>query len=221
LRHARIIHFSIDIPPWLDRLAVKAALLYRRFRYGYTFRRIPLTRGKYALVDPADFAPLSEYKWHMVDARGTFYAVRSSGKRGRQKRVIIKMHREILKVPDGMFVDHINHNGLDNRRANLRPATQAQNARNRRKVHRDGYHSNYKGLTWYKRQNRWAVRVMVDNKSKFIGYFDNELDAARAYDEAARKYHGDFASLNFPDETAEHPVDAVSAWERRRPELVP
>jgi len=198
---ARIINFSIEIPPWLDRLAVKAALLYRRLRYGYAFRRIPLTRDKYALVDPADFDRLSEYKWHIVGARGTFYAVRNTGQQLGQKRIVVKMHREILKVPDGMFVDHINHNGLDNRRANLRPATQAQNARNRRKVHRDNYHSNYKGLTWYKHQNRWAVRVMVDNKSKFIGYFDNELDAAKAYDTAAKKYHGDFASLNFPDAT--------------------
>ncbi len=197
MRPPRVIHFSIEIPPWLDRLAVKAALLYRRLRYGYAFRRIPLSRGGYAIVDPADYERLSEHKWHIVGARGTFYAVRNTGQRIGEKRVVLKMHRAVLEVPDGMFVDHINHNGLDNRRANLRPATQAQNARNRRKVHRDNYHSKYKGLTWYKSQNRWAVRIMVDNKSKFIGYFDNELDAAKAYDTAAKKYHGQFASLNF------------------------
>jgi hypothetical protein len=199
LQQPRIINFSIEIPRWLDRLAVRVALLYRRLRYGYTFRRIPLTRGEYALVDPADYSRLSQYKWHIVGARGTFYAVRNTGQQRGQKRIVVKMHREILKVPDGMFVDHINHNGLDNRRANLRPATQAQNARNRRKGHRDCYHSNYKGLTWYRREKRWGVRVMVDSKSKFIGYFENELDAAKAYDKAARKYHGEYASLNFTD----------------------
>ncbi|UCC96328.1 MAG: HNH endonuclease [Phycisphaerales bacterium] len=178
-----------------------AVLLYRQLRYGCAFRRIPLSRGKHALVDLDDYERLSRYKWHTVGDRGTFYAARNTGQRRGLKRVVVKMHREVLKVPAGMFVDHINHNGLDNRKANLRPATQAQNARNRRKVQRGNVHSIYKGLTWYRREERWAVRVMVNRKSKFIGYFDNELNAARAYDQAARKYHGQFASLNFPDET--------------------
>ncbi|KPL25465.1 MAG: hypothetical protein AMJ75_01080 [Phycisphaerae bacterium SM1_79] len=107
------------------------------------------------------------------------------------------MHRQILKVPDHMFVDHINHNGLDNRKANLRPATRTQNNRNRRKVHKANFHSKYKGLTWYKREKRWAVRIMADGNSKFIGYFQNEIEAAKAYDTAAKKYHGEFAVLNF------------------------
>lgn len=202
MQQPRTINFSIEIPRWLGWLGVKIALLYRRLHYGYTFRRIPLTRGRFALIDPADYEWLSEYKWHIVGARGTFYAVRNTGQQRGQKRIVVKMHREILKVPDGMFVDHINHNGLDNRRANLRPATKTQNAQNRRKVHRDGYHSNYKGLTWYRRENRWGVRISVNNKSKFIGYFEHELDAAKAYDAAAEKYHGDFASLNFPNENS-------------------
>ena len=200
---ARIIHFSIEIPAWLDGPAVVAVLLYRRLRYGYAFRRIPLSRGEHAIVDPDDYAWLSQYNWHVSGSNGSFYAVRNTGQRRGQKRVAVKMHREILRVPDGMFVDHINHNGLDNRKANLRPATQAQNARNRRKRSTSKVHSKYKGLTWYKSQKRWAVRIMVDRKSKFIGYFDNELDAAKAYDMAAKKYHGQFAGLNFPDETAD------------------
>jgi hypothetical protein len=178
-----------------------AVLLYRRLRYGCAFRRIPLSRGKYALVDPDDYDRLSKYNWHMVGDKGAFYAVRNTGQRRGAKRIVVKMHREVLRVPDGMFVDHINHNGLDNRKANLRPATQAQNARNRRKVQRGNFHSKYKGLTWYRREKRWAVRIMVDRKSKFIGYFDNERDAAKAYDMAAKKYHGQFAALNFPNET--------------------
>ena len=200
---ARIINFSIKIPPWLERPAIKAVLLYRRLRYGYAFRRIPLSRGKYAIVDPEDYERLSKYKWHIVGGASTYYAARNTGQRIGEKRIVIKMHREILRVPDGMFVDHINHNGLNNRKANLRHATQAQNARNRRKGHRGNFHSKYKGLTWYRREKRWAVRIMVDCKSKFIGYFDNEIDAAKAYDQAAMKYHGEFASLNFQDITAD------------------
>jgi hypothetical protein len=205
---ARIINFSIEIPPWLDRPAVKAMLLYRRLRYGYAFRRILLSRGKYALVDPDDYGWLSKYNWHVVGDKGSFYAARNTGQRQGQKRIVVKMHREVLRVPDGMFVDHINHNGLDNRRANLRPATQAQNARNRRKRYESNFHSKYKGLTWYKSQKQWAVRVMVNRESKFIGYFDNELDAARAYDQAAKKYHREYASLNFPD--LAHEIDKVA-----------
>ena len=200
---ARIIHFSIEIPAWLDGPAVRAVLLYRRLRYGYAFRRIPLSKGEHALVDPGDYAWLGQYNWYTSGSNGSLYAVRNTGQRRGQKRVAVKMHREILKVPDGMFVDHINHNGLDNRKANLRPATQAQNARNRRKRSVNKVHSKFKGLTWYKNQNRWAARIMVNRKSKFIGYFDNEHDAAKAYDIAAKKYHGDFASLNFQNPAAD------------------
>ena len=120
-------------------------------------------------------------------ASGTFYAVRNVRLQEDNKRVVIKMHREILRVPDEMFVDHINHNGLDNRKANLRSATRAQNTRNRRKDQKSNFHSKYKGLTWYRRKKRWAVRIIVDGKSKFIGYFDNEIDDAKAYDTAAKK----------------------------------
>jgi len=143
------------------------------------------------------FCRLAKHKWHIARSSGTFYAVRNTGQQRGEKRIVLKMHREILKVPASMFVDHINHNGLDNRNANLRPATRAQNARNRRKGRKIGSHSNYKGLTWYKNEKRWAVRIMVDRSSKFIGYFDNEIAAAKAYDKAAMKYHGEFAALNF------------------------
>jgi hypothetical protein len=179
-------------------LIVFVAFLYRRLRYGYPFRRIQLTQGKYAIVDPDDFARLNKQKWHAQISNSTFYAERTMRLQD-GKRVVIKMHRQILKVPDHMFVDHINHNGLDNRKANLRQATRAQNSRNRRKVQKANFHSKYKGLTWYKHEKRWAVRIMVDGKSKFLGYFDDEVEAAKAYDNAAKKYHREYALLNFPD----------------------
>ena len=108
------------------------------------------------------------------------------------------MHRQILKVPDSLFVDHINHDGLDNRRANLRPATFTQNIRNRAKFNNRTYASKFKGIVWHPYRKRWQVKIRVNHKPIFLGSFHDEVEAAKAYDRAAEKYHGDFASLNFP-----------------------
>ena len=107
------------------------------------------------------------------------------------------MHGEILKVADGKFVDHINHNGLDNRKANLRPATRAENNRNRRKWSKRKCGSRFKGVSWHKYRKRWTVQIWFNSKMKFIGYFHDEIAAAKAYDAAAKKYHKEFAVLNF------------------------
>jgi hypothetical protein len=100
---------------------VLLALSYRRVRFGYAFRRIPLTQGKYAIVDPDDFERINKHKWYAAKGKNTFYAERIVTVR--KRRMHINIHGEIIKVPDGKFVDHINHNGLDNRKTNLRPAT--------------------------------------------------------------------------------------------------
>jgi hypothetical protein len=108
------------------------------------------------------------------------------------------MHREVIDVPDDLFVDHINHNGWDNRKANLRPATPADNARYARypKINTT---SKYRGV-WYNRQTgKWRATIVVNRKRKQIGYFRNEIDAAKAYDKAAKRYYGQFAIFNFPD----------------------
>jgi len=109
------------------------------------------------------------------------------------------MHRQIINVPVFLLVDHINGNGLDNRKANLRPATHSQNVRNRPKARYASPRSKYKGVTWHKRKRKWNTRIRVKGRTIPLGYFDNELHAAKAYDHAARKYHGDFASLNFSE----------------------
>jgi len=103
-------------------------LIYRRVRYGYTFRKIPLSRGKFAIVDPEDYDWLRAYKWHAQKGPRTWYAVHSLTNGKKEKRKNLQMHSLLVDIPPGMFCDHINHNGLDNRKANLRPATHTQNA---------------------------------------------------------------------------------------------
>ena len=108
------------------------------------------------------------------------------------------MHRDILKPPDHLCVDHINHNGIDNRRANLRLATHRQNSYNR--IHfTKNPSSKYKGVSFRKRTKKWDAKIRYDGKNKHIGSFKDEIEAAKAYDEAAKKYQGEFAALNFKE----------------------
>jgi len=115
-----------------------------------------------------------------------------------KKTKSIKMHRQILKIKDKLFVDHINGDGLDNRKANLRAATALQNSWNMKKVGIKTS-SRYKGVIWNKQVKKWSVQMNVYRKSRFLGYFDNEVEAAKTYDEAAKKYFGEFAMLNFAE----------------------
>lgn len=106
------------------------------------------------------------------------------------------MHHCIFPPPEGMCIDHINNNALDNRKANLRPATPAQNARNRRKMAAKTS-SRYKGVSYHAGQKKWCASIRVDGQYKYFGLFNNEVSAAKAYDRAARKYHKEFAVTNF------------------------
>jgi len=107
------------------------------------------------------------------------------------------MHRQILNPPWPMVADHINGKGYDNRKANLRLATRSQNSMNKPFIKTKPSSSKYRGVSWSKSQKKWHVQIGLKGKHIFVGYFDNEIDAAKAYDNAARKYHKDFAVLNF------------------------
>ena len=175
-------------------------LLYRRLRYGYPYRRIPLNQGKYAIVDSDDYERLRKYKWYVSKRSNTFYAIRHKWLPEQKRHTTVSMHREIIEVPDGMFVDHINHRGLDNRKANVRPATPADNARNARYPKRKNATSKYRGVWYNKKKKRFRAVIGINNTRKIIGNYKNEIDAAKAYDKAAKKYYGEFAMLNFPED---------------------
>jgi len=174
---------------------VFALLFYRRLRYGYPFRRIALTQGKYTIVDPADYPSLSKYKWQLTRSPRSDYATRSVTIGSRRQKSVC-MHRVIMNAGDGQFIDHINHNGLDNRKANLRLASMAQNSWNKRKQ-KGNHSSKFKGVSWSAREKKWYAGIQANRKKIFLGLFKNEIDAAKAYDAAAGKYHGQFALLNF------------------------
>jgi hypothetical protein len=143
-------------------------------------------------VCPADFPRVIRNK-----AKNTWYAIRRVHV-GFNKWKHIKMHREILDPPDHLFVDHINHHGYDNRKANLRTATHRQNSYNR--IHfRKNPSSKYKGVSWNRYKKKWSVQIRYDGRSKFIGFFDDQIEAAKAYDKAAKKHQGEFAVLNFKE----------------------
>jgi hypothetical protein len=190
----REVQIKIQAPEFVYQVCVKILLFYRWLRYGYSFRRIPLTKGQFTIVDAEDFEKLSGYKWYVIRKGRTFYAERAD--RGGRKKRNIPMHRQILDEPAGKCIDHINHNGLDNRRANLRIVTQEQNNWNNRK-YRGNFSSRYKGVSWVKRNGRWLAKIVYKHKNIYIGYFDDEASAAKAYDAKARELFGEYAALNF------------------------
>ena len=156
-----------------------------------------MTQPRYAKVDPADYKRLRGYEWSSRKGGRSFYALRyGAGKGGND--VLISMHQDVIEVPEGMVIDHINHDGMDNRGANLRAATRSQNMCHRKKRSRTTQ-SKYKGIHWKKRNRKWQAMITVESKRIYLGYFRSEIEAAKAYDRAARKYHGEFASPNFPE----------------------
>jgi hypothetical protein len=152
-------------------------------------KQIQLTKGFVALVDDADYEWLSRQKWQASWNGGNWYAVKTD--------VIgtMYMHRAIANAPSGSVVDHVDGNTLNNQRCNLRTCSQSENMQNRGKTKTNT--SGYKGVTWHRNRNKFLAQIKVNNKNIYLGYFKSAEDAARAYDEAAKKHHGAFAYYNF------------------------
>lgn len=150
-------------------------------------KEIKLTQGQVALIDDEDYPLVSQYKWWAHKNCRTYYAVRSIRKNGKPS----KQTMHIFLVGKGF--DHIDHNGLNNQRNNLRPATVQQNNINQRSFRGS---SKYKGVCWYRRLNKWRAYIHIDNKKRHLGYFEKEEDAAKAYNRAAYATYGEFAYLN-------------------------
>lgn len=145
-------------------------------------------------VDPCDQHLLIEKTWHR-NASG--YAAHSRGWRinGKQHHIIVTLHRMIVGAQSGEFVDHINRNILDNRRANLRLCTKAENNRNMVRARRS--ESGFRGVT-KKGHNKYYAQIRANHKRLYLGVYDTAKEAAAAYDQAAIYHHGDFAVLNVP-----------------------
>lgn len=166
-----------------------------RDRFG-DYCKIPLTRGQFAKVDPEDYIWLSQFRWHCSKQPHTSYAIRNAGEGAERKKVA--MHREIMETPGHLVCDHINRNGLDNRKQNLRNCTKGENNLNQ-PAQRNSV-SRYKGVYRRKNMKKWAACIKTKGKQKHLGYFEDEMEAAKAYDEAAKIYHGEFAKLNLTSE---------------------
>jgi hypothetical protein len=175
--------------------------------------RIELSQGHFALVSPEDFERVSAYTWCVKRRRSEpnrLYAqlvIRiTPGRKGR--KLTISLHRFILGALPGQVVDHINGNGLDNRRENIRLCTNRQNSQNicfSKNQKRGGY----KGVNWHRKGKKWQAAIAAGpvkpngkRALKYLGLFKSAEDAARAYDRAALEHFGEYAALNFPPEAA-------------------
>jgi hypothetical protein len=159
-------------------------------------KKITMLHGFVALLDDEDYKLMNQCKWHSHIENGTHYAERSISVNG--KRRILRMHRVILGLTykDGIIVDHINRNGLDNRKINLRIATYSMNSLNCKKYKTSS--SGFRGVHWRDRDNLWEIYITVNKKLQYCGRSPNPITAAMIYDCAAIRHYGKDAITNFP-----------------------
>jgi AP2 domain len=155
---------------------------------------INLTQGKQAIVSDEDFETVSQFKWYYDNTTG--YAKRDARIDG--KRKCIYMHRFVNDTSNGELTDHINGNRLDNRRENLRSCNFTQNHANKKIESK--FSSKYKGVYWQKNRNKWIAMIRIDRKGHYLGCYDDEKLAAKAYNEKAKEFFGEFARLNIIEE---------------------
>ncbi len=154
-------------------------------------KEIALANGNgVVMVDDADFDWLNKLSWHIHHSKNICYARTGMKVDGKYRNV--HMQRLIMGNPDGLEVDHIDGNGLNNQRCNLRTCTRSQNMANRRKVECE---SGYKGV--HRNGKKWKAKIVVNYVAHSLGTYELPEDAAKAYDQAARKHFGEFANTNF------------------------
>ena len=181
---AQFQHGSYQIPPVFEPIF-------------YFMKLIPLTQGQFAMVDDEDFEKVNQFKWIADKGRATYYAKRRKGKTAKEI-----MHRFIMNVSSNLIhIDHKDHNGLNNQKENLRECSPHQNSMNTQI--RNNKASQYKGVSIAKHKGKkgqvyiyYVSRIRFNNKSIRLGYFNSEIEAAIAYNNAAIKYFGEYAFLN-------------------------
>jgi hypothetical protein len=174
---------------------VRTALLKPMNFYFTAMREIKLTQGQVALVDDEDYDYLMQWKWRVRKQGNNFYA-RTYTPMVDWHRKELAMHRIIMNTPPTLEVDHIDHNGLNNQKSNLRNCTEKQNKQNKKSF---GLTSIYLGVSFNKNAKKFQAMIKIDGKGIYGGSWDDEEDAAKSYDVLARQYFGEFANLNFKD----------------------
>lgn len=162
------------------------------------FARVEVISKKFGtipvIIDAEDIPKVEGYTWCVNKHKNTFYAV-TNIQLGNRKYKSLYLHRLIMDFPE-LHIDHVSGNGLDNRKSNLRICTCQENHMNR-KSHKNSS-SKYKGISWHKRDKIWQARIRFNGKLIYIGYFDSDIEAAKAYDAKALELFDGFAKLNFP-----------------------
>jgi hypothetical protein len=153
-------------------------------------KEIQLTNEIFTIVDDEDFEYLNQWKWYLLKSKTNYYAIRTS----RPENKLIQLHRVVIQAKKGEIVDHVNRNKLDNRKSNLRICTISQNNQNRKisKLNKSGFN----GVSWNSNNKKWVAQIACNNKKVHIGFFNDPIEAAKAFNEAAIKFHKEFANLN-------------------------
>lgn len=160
-------------------------------------KKIKLTQGYFALIDNDDYEKVTQYEWHIQRKKqNKKYAVAGIGTGIKYKRTTLRMHRLIMNAPMHMQVDHINGNGLDNRKSNLRLTTNQMNQANKG-INKNNT-SGYKGVTFNKQCKKYLVQITFNHENIYLGLYDSPIEAAKAYDKKAFELFGEYARLNFP-----------------------
>jgi len=151
---------------------------------------VTLTKGYVAIIDADDLEIVNTSNWYASVKPRTVYAIRAVYNNGTQQ--ILRLHRIIMKAPFGMEVDHINGNGLDNRKINLRVVSKNENAKNKRMNLNNS--SGFKGVSWSNKRGKWLSQIQHDGTAIYLGCYLSKEEAYEVYCAASEKYHGEFGS---------------------------